>query len=155
MGTWRCWGVLMGRVSLIEGSKLTVFDPQKLGVWLFGFAEAGVLTYLKARVSWWPFHPAAIALPVGRYGFCLLSVVDEDLCHPVWGRESLPAVATVLVRGDCGIFVRDCDSKVVDIIWQMRGMGYTRVLKAKDYSRTPVEFLHHRPGGDRCGWRCR
>ena len=31
---------LILRVPYIEGSKVTVFDTQKVGVWLFGFAEA-------------------------------------------------------------------------------------------------------------------
>ena len=117
MALWD-WGVLMGRVSLIEGSKLTVFDPQKLGVWFFGFAEAGVLTYLKARVSWWPFHPAAIALPVGRYGFCLLIVWLMKTFVIQFGgvslyRRSLPFWYGAIVGYLFGIGV----SKVVDIIW--------------------------------------
>ena len=112
------WGVLLGRVSLIEGSKQTVFDPQKLGVWLFGVVEAGVLTYLKARVSWWSFHPAAIALPVGRYGFCLLLVWLMKTTVIQFGgvslyRRSLPFWYGAIVGYLFGIGV----SKTVDMIW--------------------------------------
>lgn len=108
----------MGRVSLIEGSKVTVFDPQKLSVWLFGFAEAGVLTYLKARVSWWPFHPAAIALPVGRYGFCLLLVWMMKTIVIRFGgvqlyNRSVPFWYGAIVGYLVGIGV----SKTIDMIW--------------------------------------
>ena len=55
----------------IEGSKITVFDLQKCGVWIFGLGVSGMLTYLRSRYVWWPFHPIAIAFPNNRYAICV------------------------------------------------------------------------------------
>ncbi|MDP6041250.1 MAG: hypothetical protein QGG64_22065, partial [Candidatus Latescibacteria bacterium] len=62
---------LVREIPYIEGTKVTVFDPQKWAVWLFGAALTGGLTYVRSRVAWWPFHPIAIAFPNNRYAFCV------------------------------------------------------------------------------------
>ena len=109
---------LISRVPYIEGSKISVFDTQKLGVWLFGFAEAGVLTYLRSQFAWWPFHPVAIAFPPGRYAFCLLLVWLVKVVVLRFGgvqlyRRSLPFWYGVIVGYLFGIAL----SSVVDAIW--------------------------------------
>ena len=109
---------LISRVPYIEGSKISVFDTQKLGVWLFGFAEAGVLTYLRSQFAWWPFHPVAIAFPPGRYAFCLLLVWLVKVAVLRFGgvqlyRRSLPFWYGAIVGYLFGIAL----SSVVDAIW--------------------------------------
>ena len=109
---------LVAQVPYIEGSKVTVFDTQKLGVWLFGFAEAGVLTYLRSLFAWWPFHPVAIAFPPGRYAFCLLIVWLVKVVVLRFGgvslyRRSLPFWYGAIVGYLFGISL----SSVVDAIW--------------------------------------
>jgi len=70
------WAVdeLVRNLPFIEGSKAHLFDWQRLSVWLAGAGEAAILTLLRARVSWWPLHPIAIAFPERRYAFCLMLV---------------------------------------------------------------------------------
>ena len=47
--------------SSIETGDKTVFDPQKLSVWVFGGIEAALLAILRSRFYWWPFHPLGLA----------------------------------------------------------------------------------------------
>ncbi len=68
------WRQLIARTPFIEGSRQTYFDFAKAGIWFLGFAEAGLLTYLRAKYLRFPFHPAAIAFPTRRYGFSLMLV---------------------------------------------------------------------------------
>ena len=117
MALWD-WDVLVSRVPMAEGSRQTIFDPQKAGVWLFGVAQAGVLIFLKARVSWWPFHPAAIAFPTVRYGFSLFLVwLMKTLVIRFGGamlyRQSLPFWYGAIVGYLFGIGL----SNTVDMIW--------------------------------------
>ena len=112
------WGRLVGQVASIEGSKITFFDVQKTEVWLLGIAEAGVLTWLRGRFAWWPFHPAAIAFPVVRYGFSLLLVWLCKLLVIRYGgvqlyRRSLPFWYGIMVGYLFGVGV----SHIVDAIW--------------------------------------
>ena len=111
-------GLLVGQVASIEGSKITFFDVQKTEVWLLGIAEAGVLTWLRGRFAWWPFHPAAIAFPVVRYGFSLLLVWLCKLLVIRYGgvqlyRRSLPFWYGIMVGYLFGVGV----SHIVDAIW--------------------------------------
>ena len=48
-------------VSEIAISNRTVFDPAKVAVWAVGGLGAGLLTLLRSRWSWWPFHPLGLA----------------------------------------------------------------------------------------------
>jgi hypothetical protein len=80
---------------LISGERVTYFDPQKLGVWLFGGLLAGLLSYMRARLVWWPFHPAALAFPTSYNGFSLFLVwAAKTIVLRFWGvigyRRSLP-----------------------------------------------------------------
>ncbi len=45
----------------------TLFDWGKLGVFLFGWTEAGILTFLRARFHWFPLHPVGLAFE-GTFG---------------------------------------------------------------------------------------
>lgn len=47
--------------STITGANRTVFDPQKLAVWLFGAVEVLVLSGMRSWLSWWPLHPVGLA----------------------------------------------------------------------------------------------
>ena len=109
---------LVGQVPFIEGTEVTFFDHQKLTVWLFGGAEAGVLTYLRSRFAWWPFHPAALAFPVSRYAFCLVIVWGVKTLVLRFGgvtlyRRSLPFWYGTIVGYLFGIAL----SSVVDAVW--------------------------------------
>ena len=117
------WKVLLWRVPEIEGTRLTFFDSQKLGVWLLGGAGAGLLTYLRARFAWWPFHPAALAFPT-LYGFSIFLVWLPKFFVLRFGgvllyRRSLPFWYGVIVGYLFGIGV----SGVVDAIW-FPGQGH-------------------------------
>ena len=65
---------LARNVPFIEGTKVYVFDHQKLGVWLFGAGEAALLTILRSRFSSWPIHPVAVAFPERRNLFAIFLV---------------------------------------------------------------------------------
>jgi len=65
---------LARNVPFIEGTKVHVFDHQKLGVWLFGAGEAALLTILRSRFSSWPIHPVAVAFPERRNLFAIFLV---------------------------------------------------------------------------------
>ncbi|MCZ6632064.1 MAG: hypothetical protein O7G87_01550 [bacterium] len=112
------WTRLVGLVPVIEGSRLFYFDPEKWCVWGLGFAEAGALVYLRARFSWWPFHPAAVAFPTQRYGFSLLVVwACKSLVIRFGGvrlfRQSLPFWYGFMMGYLFGVGL----STVVDGIW--------------------------------------
>ena len=115
--TWDMEG-LATRVPFIEGSKITYFDPQKVAVWMVGGLEAGLLTYLRARFAWWPFHPAALAFPARQYGFCLMLVWMVKAVTLRYGgvrlyRQSLPFWYGIIVGYLFGIGF----SSIVDAIW--------------------------------------
>lgn len=109
---------LARQVPFIEGSEILYFDPQKLGVWLVGGLEAGLLTFMRSRFSWFPFHPVALAFPVGRYAFCLIIVWLVKLIVIRYGgvslyRKSIPFWYGAIVGYLSAILV----SSVVDILW--------------------------------------
>ena len=109
---------LINEIPYIEGSKVTVFDIQKLGVWGVGAGAAAVLTYLRARFAWWPFHPVAIAFPNNRYAFCvflvwMVKVVILRLGGVSLYRKSKPFWFGVIVGYLFGIAF----SSVIDAIW--------------------------------------
>ena len=47
--------------TAITGANRTVFDPQKLAVWLFGAGEVILLNAMRSWLSWWPLHPVGLA----------------------------------------------------------------------------------------------
>jgi hypothetical protein len=109
---------LINEIPYIEGSKVSVFDVQKFGVWGFGVAVAAGLTYLRSRFAWWPFHPAAIAFTNNRYAFCIFLVWVLKVAALRFGgvtlyRRSKPFWFGVIVGYLFGIAV----SSVIDAVW--------------------------------------
>ena len=47
-------------MTTITGANRTVFDPQKLAVWLFGAGEVILLSAMRSWLSWWPLHPVGL-----------------------------------------------------------------------------------------------
>jgi len=109
---------LASNVPFIEGTKTWVFDHQKLGVWLFGAGEAGILTFLRSRFTWWPIHPVAVAFPERRYLFAIFLVWVIKASVLRFGgvslyRRSIPVWYGAIFGYLLGIAV----SSVVDAIW--------------------------------------
>lgn len=109
---------VINTIPFIEGSKITVFDVQKLGVWIFGAGIAGTLTFLRAQYAWWPFHPIAIAFPNNRYAFCVfLAWLTKFVIIRFGGvslyRKSVPFWYGAIVGYLFGIGV----SSIIDAIW--------------------------------------
>jgi hypothetical protein len=63
--SWTLWegplGIFGGIGRLLSETEKTYFDPQKLSVWIFGAAEAGLLAALRTLYPWWPLHPLGLA----------------------------------------------------------------------------------------------
>jgi hypothetical protein len=63
--SWTLWEGPLGIFEDISRSvgeaQRTVFDAQKLSVWLAGAAGAGLLALLRTRLTWWPLHPLGLA----------------------------------------------------------------------------------------------
>ena len=109
---------LASQVPYIEGTEELYFDPQKVAVWMVGGLEAGLLTILRARFTWWPFHPVALAFPVRRYAFCLLIVWVAKLVVIRYGGASLYRRSVPFWYGAIvGYLVSIAISSVVDLIW--------------------------------------
>lgn len=109
---------LASAIPFIEGTKVWFFDYQKTGVWLFGAAEAAVLTVLRTRFSWWPLHPVAVAFPERRYIMAILIVwAAKTLTLKLGGvrgyRRSIPFWYGAI----CGYLFGIALSSVVDAIW--------------------------------------
>ena len=114
MGAWRTMARI---VPIVEGSSLTFSDTQKLLVWIFGGAEAGLLTFLMSRFSGWPIHPMGLAFPQ-FYGFSLFLVwLPKYLIIRIGGvrlyRRSVPFWYGFIVGYLTAVGV----STVVDMIW--------------------------------------
>ena len=63
--SWTLWegplGIFGGIGNLLSETEKTHFDPQKLGIWFLGAAEAGLLASLRTVFPWWPLHPLGLA----------------------------------------------------------------------------------------------
>jgi len=109
---------LTRQIPFIEGTKAHVFDTQKLGIWLFGMGEAAVLTFLKARFTWWPLHPIAVAFPERRYAFCLFLAWIAKVTTLKFGgvalyRKSIPFWYGAI----CGYLAGIAVSSLIDAVW--------------------------------------
>ena len=116
---------LLGLVPDIEGTSPEVFDPQKVGVWMIGGMEAGLLSFLGSRFASWPIHPVALAFP-NNLGFSVFLVWLPKYVIIRFGgvglyRRSRPFWYGMVVGYLVGLGV----STVVDIIWfpYVRGYG--------------------------------
>jgi hypothetical protein len=109
---------LASAIPFIEETKVWFFDIQKTGVWLFGAAEAAILTILRTRVSWWPIHPVAVAFPERRYVMAILIVwIAKTMTMKIGGvrgyRRSIPFWYGTMVGYLFGIAL----SSLVDAVW--------------------------------------
>ena len=109
---------LTQQIPFIEGTKVHVFDNQKLGVWLFGIGEAAILTILKSRFTWWPLHPIAVAFPERRYAFCLFIAWLAKTTTLRFGgvrlyRQSIPFWYGAI----CGYLAGIAVSSLIDAVW--------------------------------------
>ena len=117
-------GTFEGAVSHPMGFAL---HPRKYLAGLLGAAEAGLLTYMRARFVGWPFHPAAVAFPVRLYGFSPLLVwLAKSIVLRYGGvrlyRGSLPFCYGIIVGYLVGVGL----STLVDAIgFRGRDTGYT------------------------------
>tara|TARA_A100001037_G_scaffold301953_1_gene332526 strand:- start:365 stop:2356 length:1992 start_codon:yes stop_codon:yes gene_type:complete len=63
--SWTLWegphGIFGGIATSLAVTEKTVFDPQKMGMWILGGAEATFLAVMRSRFAWWPFHPLGLA----------------------------------------------------------------------------------------------
>ena len=63
--SWTVWegplGIFGGTAAALSDSERTVFDPQKMSVWLLGGVQAAILALVRSRVTWWPLHPLGLA----------------------------------------------------------------------------------------------
>ena len=112
------WTVMLDQVSIIEGTDPQYFDVQKLMAWMFGGAEAGLLTLLGARFAGWPIHPVGLAFPNHTYGFSVFLVwLSKTLTLRFGGvglyRRSLPFWYGIVVGYLVGVGI----SSVIDAIW--------------------------------------
>ena len=60
-GTWSLGGGAkwhyIRAAAAVTGAERTYPDPQKIAVWGSGIVLAAVLSILRVRLQWWPFHP--------------------------------------------------------------------------------------------------
>jgi hypothetical protein len=109
---------LASAIPFIEGTKVWFFDYQKTGVWLFGAAEAALLTFLRTRFSWWPLHPVAIAFPVRRYVIALFVVwAAKTITLKLGGVRGYRRSIPFWYGGICGYLFGIALSSFVDAIW--------------------------------------
>ncbi|MEE2754820.1 MAG: DUF6785 family protein [Candidatus Latescibacterota bacterium] len=109
---------LASAIPFIEGARVWFFDYQKTSVWLFGAVEAGVLTLLRTRFSWWPIHPVAVAFPERRYIIALLIVwAAKTMTLKLGGvrgyRRSIPFWYGAM----CGYLFGIALSSFIDAVW--------------------------------------
>lgn len=112
------WNRLVRYVPIIEGARVYHFDPGKWAVWGAGLVQAVLLTQIRNRFSWWPFHPAALAFPTRRYGFGMFIVWLSKFLTIRFGgvlyyRRSLPLWYGFMVGYLFGVAL----STIVDGIW--------------------------------------
>ena len=107
---------LIRRVPLIAEERVTHFAYIK--IWVWGIGLGGLLTYLRWRFTWWPFHPAAVAFPTSYYGFSIfLTWVAKAVITRFWGvlgyRRAVPFAFGMVT----GYFFGVDASSIVDAIW--------------------------------------
>lgn len=95
--SWALWegpfGIFGSIATLLGETEKTSFDPQKLGVWLFGAGEAGLLALLRTWFPWWPLHPLGLAFQYTTgpryYALSILMVWAAKLMIVKFGGPSL------------------------------------------------------------------
>ncbi len=115
---------LLSLVGDIEATSPPGFDPQKLGVWVFGALEAALLSFLGSRFTGWPIHPIALAFP-NVLGFNVFLVwLAKSIIIRFGGvalyERSKPFFYALIVAYLVALSV----STIVDIIWFPTIKGY-------------------------------
>ena len=114
---------LFDRVASSVGREnRTVFDPQKLAIWILGGFEASLLLLLRTRLSWWPVHPLGLAFQFTRgpryYGFSIFLVWAAKLLILRYGGPRLYRRAKPFFYGTVvGYCIAIAVGMAVDIIW--------------------------------------
>ena len=124
--SWTLWegplGIFGGIGNLLSETEKTTFDPQKLSVWLFGAAEAGLLAALRAIFPWWPLHPLGLAFQYTTgpryYALSILMVWAAKLLIIRFGGPQLYQRAKPFFYGTViGYCVGIGVGMVIDLIW--------------------------------------
>jgi hypothetical protein len=124
--SWTLWegphGLFNGMAASVSAAERTVFDPQKLGVWLFGAGEAAVLSLMRLRFSWWPLHPLGLAFQYTTgpryYALSILMVWAAKLAIVRLGGPAMYEKAKPFFYGTViGYCVGIGIVQVVDLIW--------------------------------------
>ena len=114
--------VYNGMAAKILESDRTVFDPEKMTVWVLGAVEASVLILLRNHLPWWPLHPLGIAFQntwgPELYAFSIfMTWLAKTILLHIGGirlyRRAAPFFVGLPVGYVSGILV----SGIVDIIW--------------------------------------
>jgi hypothetical protein len=125
----RSWVLWKGSENMLNGiavslgeSQKTVFDPQKLGVWLVGAGEASLMAALRTWFPWWPFHPLGLAFQYTTgpryYALSILMVWAAKLLIVRFGGPQLYERAKPFFYGTViGYCVGVGAGTVIDWIW--------------------------------------
>ncbi len=124
--SWTLWegplGIFGGIATAMAESEKTIFDIQKMGVWVLGGTEAIVLATLRARLSWWPLHPLGLAFQYTTgpryYALSILMVWAAKLVilragGPRLYQKAKPFFIGTVVGYCVGIGI----AQVIDIFW--------------------------------------
>ena len=124
--SWTLWegphGLFNSLATSIGETERTVFDPQKLGVWLVGAGEAAVLSLLRLRFTWWPLHPLGLAFQYTTgpryYALSIMMVWAAKLVIVRFGGPSMYEKAKPFFYGTViGYCVGIAIIQVIDLIW--------------------------------------
>lgn len=130
--SWTLWegphGIFNGLATSIGETDRTVFDPQKLGIWLIGAGEAGLLALLRTWFPWWPLHPLGLAFQYTTgpryYVLSIMLVWAAKLLIVHYGGPRMYEKAKPFFYGTViGYCVGIGIAQVVDLIW-FPGQGH-------------------------------
>jgi len=108
--------------TTIAGTNRTVFDLQKMALWLFGAGEVLLLSAMRSWIAWWPLHPVGLAfqhsLGVRVFGFsAFLSWLIKLIVLRLGGiglyRRTQPLFLGLLIGYAAMVGI----SSLVDAIW--------------------------------------
>ncbi len=115
-------GTFNSLTTTITGANRTVFDPQKLVVWLLGAGEVALLSAMRSWLSWWPLHPVGLVfqhtIGVRVFGFSafiawLIKLIVLRLGGIGLYRKTQPLFLGLLIGYAAMIGI----SSVVDAVW--------------------------------------
>ena len=130
--SWTLWegphGIFGRMAQSLGESERTIFDIQKLGVWLWGAGFASLLALLRSRLSWWPLHPLGLAFQYTTgpryYALSILMVWMAKLLIVRFGGPRMYEKAKPFFYGTViGYAIGIGVGMVVDIIW-FPGQGH-------------------------------